>query len=1176
MVQPNRLPNRPTIGFLLASLHTGASRALWPGLLDAAEQHDANLISFPGGRLGATTAFENQRNRIFDLAGPACLDGLVTWASSLGGVLSTSETSAFHQRYQGLPMVSLAHFMEGLPTVALDSYQGMRALLAHLIGDHGYTKLAFVRGPQEHYYAQERYRAYLDTLQAYHLPLAPELVTRPLRWESGAEAVQILVDERGLLPGRDFEAVVAVSDLLALWALKSLQERGVEVPGEVAVTGFNNSIEERLATPPLTTVSLPFYQQGRRAVDLLLAQMHGETVPALLTLPSSLVIRQSCGCPSAAVQEAAYLPPPGGETLEPAEQRRRCLAEMGWALGNRDQAASESIYSGLLADLAQDPLPASSLFLKRLDEALSLEALSRPQPDQPDLSGWNGAVSALRCCFLPVTPPEKRAALEALFGQARVITGEAGQRLHAYEQWQAERQDEAVRLTNRALLTSFDIHQLGEVLAERLPGLGIPSAFLALQEGDGARLVSAYSEAGRVDLPPEGQPFSASSLLPPEYLRAGRRTSLVVEPLYFQEHALGYAVFENGPRDGGIYELMRDTLSSAIQGALLFDEIQRARLTAEKADRVKTRLLANVSHELRTPLNIILGYTQGMLAEGKVEPALQGEIRSIEQHAEHQLRVINDLLDLSRAEIDELDLALEVIDPRPLLEEAFHALADQAGDSAVTWRLEAPGRLPLVRADPVRLRQILLNLLSNARKFTESGQITLGAEAAPPYVHFWVSDTGPGIPAEQQERIFEPFVAVERDKQIAGGIGLGLSITRHLVTLHGGKMALESEPGRGSTFHFELPLPALDVEQTRLQEPQPALLLISASGQPSAEISALCARQNLKIFPAANPAELEAVLAVTQPMAIACDLSASQPDDWNMIRWLRRHPQARQAPFILYGQGGGEAAALGLTSFVVKAANRQSLLAAIEALSPPAGGGIVLIVDDEPQVRAELQVLAAACLPDCRVLPAADGETALALMEQEPPMLVLLDLAMPGLGGADVLDRMRADPRLRAVPVVVLSSKSLSQEDVRRLERHARVVFQSKGVWTEAEASAALHRALFGADHLPAHTGALVKRALAYLQQNYSRPLARWEIAAAVGVSEDYLTRVFNRELGISPWDYLTRYRVLHAKELLRTSQLSIGAVARAAGFKDQAYFSRVFSRHTGLSPQAYRANEAG
>ena len=241
-MQQSITANRSTLGFLFANLHTGASLVIWPSLLDAAEHHDVNLICFPGGRLQAADSFEIQRNAIFNLANNQCLDGLVTWSSSLGGVLGPAEIRAFHQRYHPLPMVSLAQFMEGMPTVALDSYFGMRSLLAHLIEEHGFKRLAFIRGPEEHYYAQERYRAYLDSLQAFNLPQIPELVTRPLRWESGAEAIELLLDERKLKPGIDFEAVVAVSDMMAIWAMKTLQSRGFEVPTDVAVTGFNNSI----------------------------------------------------------------------------------------------------------------------------------------------------------------------------------------------------------------------------------------------------------------------------------------------------------------------------------------------------------------------------------------------------------------------------------------------------------------------------------------------------------------------------------------------------------------------------------------------------------------------------------------------------------------------------------------------------------------------------------------------------------------------------------------------------------------------------------------------------------------------------------------------------------------------------------------------------------------------
>ena len=210
-------------------------------------------------------------------------------------------------------------------------------------------------------------------------------------------------------------------------------------------------------------------------------------------------------------------------------------------------------------------------------------------------------------------------------------------------------------------------------------------------------------------------------------------------------------------------------------------------------------------------------------------------------------------------------------------------------------------------------------------------------------------------------------------------------------------------------------------------------------------------------------------------------------------------------------------------------------------------------------------------LPNYPIRLAENGEVALAAMAKEIPSLVLLDLVMPTLSGADVLDQMRADPNLRQVPVIVLSNKVLGLDDVKRIESHTRVTLQSKGIWSDEEIVIAMNRTIFGADILPAHTSALVKQAIAYLHQNYTRPISRWEIAEAVGVSEDYLSRVFNRELNISPWDYLNRYRVLQSKQLLSNTAESVGSIARQVGFKDQAYFSRVFHKVTGMSPQGFR-----
>ena len=331
----------------------------------------------------------------------------------------------------------------------------------------------------------------------------------------------------------------------------------------------------------------------------------------------------------------------------------------------------------------------------------------------------------------------------------------------------------------------------------------------------------ARTERGRAAIPAGGLAFPARRLVPAELLPRTRRYDMAVLPLQFRGRWLGHAVVELGLRDGAVYDALRGTLSTALNGVALLREAGDARLAAEKADLIKTRLLANVSHELRTPLDLILRRARPFreeLRSGSVPAAgaLDEGLHAIERNAEHQLRLIGDLLDLSRAEIDELDLDLAMVDPRPVLAEAFQGFVEAPGGAEesppptpVAWRLELPERLPAVRADPVRLRQILLNLLANARTWTAEGSVTLSAEVDPPYLHVRVTDTGPGVPPAFHQRIFEPFSTSESTGRGAGGIGLGLPISRHLAALHGGSLTVEPAAGRGAVFHLRLPLPDL-------------------------------------------------------------------------------------------------------------------------------------------------------------------------------------------------------------------------------------------------------------------------------------------------------------------------------------------------------------------------------
>jgi signal transduction histidine kinase/AraC-like DNA-binding protein len=1174
------------VGLLLADLHTGASRGLWPGVADEAAARGINLVCFPGGRLGASDGFEASRNAIYDLAGPECLDGLLSWASTLGGVIGQAELEGFHARYRGLPLVCLAAPAADAPVVRVDAYHGMQAVVSHLIEVHGLKRIAFIRGPTNHAPAEERYRAYLDTITGHGLPIEERLVTVPLRWEAGEEAVRILLDERRLSPGADFQAVVSPSDLLALWALKAFQARGLRVPADVVVTGFNDTAESRLASPPLTTVAMPFREQGARAVRTLMSLMSGEEVSPSVSLPSALVIRQSCGCPSEAFTMAASEDPAAEKKRRRidhlpealAEIRGESIAEMTSLAGVDERGKSawiEPLFDSFVSDIGS---PTSSRFLSALDKVLD-----RAIRADAEIAPWQAAVSALRRRIIGILTNQERARIEDRFAQARVLIDEAMVRERTYRQWQRDRLAKSLRETDAALIESFEVDGIADVMADWLPRLGISSFYLVLYENpqaglEYARLLLACTRKGRAKLPAGGLLFPARNLIPRAHLPKTYRYDLVVEALHFHERQIGYAVFEVGPRDGTVYDELRGSISSALKGALLLREAREARLAAEKADVIKTRLLANVSHELRAPLSIILQRTRGLLqaADLSVKSREKEDLELIEGNAEHQLRLINDLLDLSRAEIDELDLDFKLMDPRPVLEEVYRDFSGSGGKSGgVEVVLEAPDRLPVIKADALRLRQILLNLMSNALKFTSRGIVRLSAEVCPPFLHIEVSDTGPGIPLGIRKRVFEPFVKAESG-DAGGGIGLGLSIAKHLAALHFGSLSLETASGKGTTFLLRLPLPDLSGREfAERPDAEPVLILISNAGGTPPEITEFCKRRGFSIRLLSADSDWEAEIGSVHPAALAWDLSGADPREWNLVRRLRHHPELFQAPVVLYGSGGGRVLQdSALTGFLPKPVEQSVLMDLIDAAFPAEDRGPVLIVDDEESERERQEALVRSGLPESRILTAADGESALRCMDEEAPGLVLLDLAMPGMDGMEVLDRMRASARLRRVPVIVLTNKVLDDADVKRLEAHARVTVQAKGVWSEGETVAAMNRSIYDPEGLPPHTGALVKRAVAWLTANHAGNVTRWKLAEAVNASEDYLCRVFHRELGISPWEFLNRYRVHRARELLTGTGDSVKAIAAAVGFRDQAYFSRVFRKIAGIPPQDYRDSQ--
>jgi len=274
---------RPTVGLL---------NLAWRYAAPVTRKHNANQINFSCGELYPPDDVAAQANVVADLAGSENVDALVVWSDYIGHHISAQEMKAFCERYRPLPVVSVG-LVEGIPSVLVDNYQGVLEGMEHLIHMHDRRRIACVRGTEGNVEADERYQAYVDALAEHDIPFDEALVVVGGFGQSAGEAaVHILLDERQV----EFDALVAVSDEAAIGAIERLQERGIRVPQEVSVIGFDDEWEDYMV--PISSVRAAWREAGAKATEMALALLRGEQVPEKVVLPSRFVVHESCGCSS--------------------------------------------------------------------------------------------------------------------------------------------------------------------------------------------------------------------------------------------------------------------------------------------------------------------------------------------------------------------------------------------------------------------------------------------------------------------------------------------------------------------------------------------------------------------------------------------------------------------------------------------------------------------------------------------------------------------------------------------------------------------------------------------------------------------------------------------------------------------------------------------------------------
>ncbi len=501
---------------------------------------------------------------------------------------------------------------------------------------------------------------------------------------------------------------------------------------------------------------------------------------------------------------------------------------------------------------------------------------------------------------------------------------------------------------------------------------------------------------------------------------------------------------ETRDRRAELKQALQDLAEANLQLTRLNRLTQGLRLAAEEAQRAKEQFVANVSHELRTPLNMIIGFTEMIMqtpaAYGRIPQALLSDLDVILRNSQHLASLIDDVLDLSQIEAGRMALTKERVALSEVVATAVAVVQPLFASKGLYLETEVAEGLPAVLCDRTRIREVLVNLLSNAGRFTERGGVRIrvwreGGEAV-----FAVADTGPGIAPEDVGKVFRPFQQLDGSiRRRHGGSGLGLSISRAFVELHGGSVWFESEKGEGTTFFFRLPIdppivadaavgrwfsPYLQYEE-RTRRPANAAPVV----RPRYVVLETHDALRRLVVRYLDDAEIVAVASLEEalqelsrvPAQALLINEASVPE--SLQRLVHSSPLPYGTPAIICSVPGPSDAAdaLGADGYLVKPVSKEALLAAMERLGLE--GKKILVVDDDPEALQLFRRLLGSAQDGYRVLRASDGQRALDIMRSERPAALLLDLVMPGMDGFQLLAAKNEDPDLRGIPALVISAR---------------------------------------------------------------------------------------------------------------------------------------------------------
>jgi len=497
-------------------------------------------------------------------------------------------------------------------------------------------------------------------------------------------------------------------------------------------------------------------------------------------------------------------------------------------------------------------------------------------------------------------------------------------------------------------------------------------------------------------------------------------------------------------------------------------ELEAAKTRAEASERAKDRFLANMSHELRTPLNAIIGFSEVLTDRlfGDLNERQAKYIDNVLVSGRHLLRLINDILDLSKVEAGRVSLELGLFDPGDALRDVHTIVKTLANTKGITLSYEVAAGLPPVTADLQKFKQIMYNLLSNAIKFTRPGgavktKALLITErgGSEQQLQVSVQDTGIGIKAADHDRIFKEFEQVDssygREQQ---GTGLGLALTKQLIRLHGGRIWLESEEGKGSTFTFVLPVRTdtrvtddepheeITLNLVRPQAGTPTVLVAEDDPHAAELLEQYIGGAGYQVRHAFDGEQAVALARELHPAAITLDIMLPKKDGWSVLAELKSYPDTKAIPVVIVSITDDRQLgfSLGANDFMLKPVNKDQLSEVLDrAIASAHRIRTMLIVDDERTTVEFVGDLLEG--RGVQTLKAYGGREGVEMALEHKPDAIILDLMMPEMTGFEVVRRLRDDPAAREIPIVILTAKELTDDEREELNRNVQAIASKAG-----------------------------------------------------------------------------------------------------------------------------------